>query len=422
MATIIMLRQDLRQVSKNDTYPIRLVLNFKGKRSYITIEKGPSVPSRYWSQETGRITKGANLMPSPSYWNDYLAEKLDAAQKIIDKAFNEGTLMAYTHEELRTRLKKGKAVEVSFTAYIDNLIEEFGSSGNDGQKRIYTQARRFLAKYSDLPQNGYAFKEVNYRLLRLMEERFIPRIPGNLNGLGICLRTIRAVWNRAIAEGVTSDDAYPFKKYSIKRSKTHKSAITVKDFEAIASIDLPVNSMAWHGRNMFFFSFQCRGMNFADIAALRYSCLKGDRIVYVRKKVGKAQTIKISEAIQEILDLYARAGAKPTDYIFPVVENALRSESYYAIKYLSSVNHALKRWALTLGLHDSLSFNTARHSWATIGRNMNLPIAVISQGLGHADIETTQIYLDEFETSVMDNASQVVGGGVRLKAQLAKPL
>ena len=43
-----------------------------------------------------------------------------------------------------------------------------------------------------------------------------------------------------------------------------------------------------------------------------------------------------------------------------------------------------------------------------MGRDANLPVAVISEGHGHADIPTTQIYIDDFDNNVIDAASALV--------------
>jgi integrase/recombinase XerD len=406
MSTIVSLILDRRSEKKDGTQPLCLMLNFKKKRSYINL--GRSVASRYWSQESERITKGANVKPSPGSWNDFLQGKLNEAQAIVNLASEQGILDQLTHEELKQRIQKGPIAPQSFSVYLDGLIEEFKRNGKDGQARIYTMTKSFLKKYGDKPTDDYLFEDINYRLLRLIEGRYTPRIEGNMNGLSIPLRTIRAVWNRAIKEGVTTQDKYPFKQYTIKKSKTHKTAISIQDFDKIAGLQLPVDTPGWHNRNMFFFSYYCRGMNFYDIAMLKWSNIQAGRITYVRKKVGKQISIKINEDIQHILDLYPKKDADENDYIFPVIVQSTKSASYQALRYISGINHSLKRWAKTLDLDPTLSFNTARHSWATIGRNMELPIAVISQGLGHSDVETTQIYLDEFDTGTMDNANDLV--------------
>lgn len=48
--------------------------------------------------------------------------------------------------------------------------------------------------------------------------------------------------------------------------------------------------------------------------------------------------------------------------------------------------------------------------WATAARVSNIPISVISEGLGHDSEETTQIYLASIENSVVDKAnSRIIG-------------
>ena len=414
MATPLTLALDRRGVKKDGTFPICLRLNFDGTQSYIGLKR--SIDEKYWSQPTGRVTKGAPCKPSPGHWNDYLQEKLTQGEAVIAALKENGTLLAMSHADLKAMIVKGAPRPVTFSAYLDHIIEEFVSLNNHGQAKIYRQAKSFMAKYGDNPDNNYTFEQVNYRLLRLMESRYTPRIDGTLNGMGVSFRTLRAVWNRAIKEEVVKADRYPFKTFKIKKSKTHKSAISRDAMMAIAGMSLPAGSFSWHGRNYFLFSFHCRGMNFADIAQLRWGDAADGRISYVRTKTrraGKHITIGITPAIRGILDQYYTPTSKPQDYIFPIIdpksEVNLRLQAQYR---LTSINHALKRWAKQLSLPVSLSFNTARHSWATIGRNMSLPIAVISQGLGHGDIETTAIYLDEFDNATMDEATALISEGM----------
>ncbi len=59
----------------------------------------------------------------------------------------------------------------------------------------------------------------------------------------------------------------------------------------------------------------------------------------------------------------------------------------------------------------SITSYFARHSWATIAKRKNVPITLISEGLGHSEIKTTQIYLDSFDDDALDTAnSNIVGG------------
>ena len=214
------------------------------------------------------------------------------------------------------------------------------------------------------------------------------------------------MWNRAIKEGLVKRDKYPFVHYQIKNSKAHKTAIKGTDMRKILELSLPKGTHAWHGRNMFLFSFYTRGMNFADIAKLRVKNIDNGRITYLRSKTKKVISIKLDDDINRILSHYLTE-KDPDSFIFPVITD-VKIATEQTMAYHSVVNHALKRWATKLELESTLSFNTARHTWATIARDMNQPIAAISEGLDHADIATTQIYLDDLSNEVIDAATAAV--------------
>ena len=70
--------------------------------------------------------------------------------------------------------------------------------------------------------------------------------------------------------------------------------------------------------------------------------------------------------------------------------------------------HHLRRLSRLLGLERSLTFNMARHTWASRARRQGIPMAIISEGLGHTSEKTTRIYLDELEARRIDEANDVV--------------
>lgn len=61
-----------------------------------------------------------------------------------------------------------------------------------------------------------------------------------------------------------------------------------------------------------------------------------------------------------------------------------------------------------IGLGIPLTLYVARHSWATIAYNSNIPVSVISEGLGHDSEKTTRIYLSSLDTGVIDNANRMI--------------
>lgn len=51
------------------------------------------------------------------------------------------------------------------------------------------------------------------------------------------------------------------------------------------------------------------------------------------------------------------------------------------------------------------------YTWGTLARKSNIPVEeIINEGLEHADLHTTQIYLQGFDHEVIDAANQRVTG------------
>ena len=69
---------------------------------------------------------------------------------------------------------------------------------------------------------------------------------------------------------------------------------------------------------------------------------------------------------------------------------------------LGKVNKNLKQLAAQLGVESNVTTYTARHSFASVLKKSGVNIALISEALGHADLATTQIYLDSFDNEQVD--------------------
>ena len=151
-------------------------------------------------------------------------------------------------------------------------------------------------------------------------------------------------------------------------------------------------------------------MNFIDIAYLKINNIIDGRIQYTRAKTGKSYSIKISQPVQQILSYYTK-GKKPNDFVFNIINGTTPEEQLLSFKNVRrSYTKWLKKLATRCGIESNLTSYVARHSWATIAKDLNIPISVISEGMGHEDIKTTQIYLDSFDDDVIDQANQLIIG------------
>ena len=229
---------------------------------------------------------------------------------------------------------------------------------------------------------------------------------------GICpnttsfyMRILRAVYNRAVENGLT-EQTYPFKHVYTGIGKTVKRAIPLKAIKRIKELDLTLKPHLDYARDMFLFSFYTRGMSFIDMAYLKKSDLKNGLITYRRRKTGQQLTVKWEQCMEDIIVKYGENQA--TRYLLPIITNPLTDERTQYRNALCRINVALKEVARLAGLQIPLTMHCARHCWASVAKSKNIPLSVISEGMGHDSEETTRIYLASLDNSVVDRANSLI--------------
>lgn len=225
------------------------------------------------------------------------------------------------------------------------------------------------------------------------------------NTVAFYLKRLRAVYNKAVEEGITPN-RHPFRKVSTASEKTAKRAVPLRIIRQLKELDLSRFPAQRFARDIFLFSFYTRGMAFVDIAHLQKANLRNGMLFYRRKKTGQAMSIHWETCMKEIIDRYATSASSP--YLFPIIkdtEGDIRRQYYNAS---TQINRRLKLIGRRIGLTTPLTLYVARHSWASIARNEGIPLSVISEGMGHESERTTRIYLASLETQVIDNANRKI--------------
>ena len=117
----------------------------------------------------------------------------------------------------------------------------------------------------------------------------------------------------------------------------------------------------------------------------------------------------LTKQMQDIIDKYKSNG---TSYLLPIITREDGSERRQYQNQMRKINRLLKDIANQARLPLSLSMYYTRHSWATIARGRDVPLAVISEGLGHDSETTTQIYLDSIKSSEVDKVNRMILEGL----------
>lgn len=225
------------------------------------------------------------------------------------------------------------------------------------------------------------------------------------NSSSFYLRNLRAVYNRAVERKLTQQQ-FPFKHVYTGVDKTIKRAVPLKVIRQIKELDLSLNPSADFAKDMFLFSFYTRGMSLVDMAYLRKKDLANGVLSYRRRKTGQQLFIKWENLMQEIVDKY---NTGDSIYPLPIIKPHSRIEERTQYIYAGhNINRSLKVIGLKLVLPLPLTMYVARHSWASIAKSKDVPLSVISEGLGHDSEATTRIYLASLDNIAIDKANSMI--------------
>lgn len=203
---------------------------------------------------------------------------------------------------------------------------------------------------------------------------------------------------------------YPFDSFKVSKfsAKTKKRAITKDDIKKIMRLNLDHKCFLMQlSRDIFVFSYLHGGINLTDIANLKYNNIQSNRIEYVRQKTGQDIAIPLFGVGEEIINKY-RLVEPNSAYIFPILNDKTHKsaqQKYNRIhKYTGHINKYLKTIGELAKIDTTLTTYVARHTYATVLKRSGVNTSIISESLGHSSEKITQIYLDSFENSQIDEA------------------
>ena len=272
-----------------------------------------------------------------------------------------------------------------------------------GTARTYANAYRSFKKFRE--GMDLTFGELSSDMMERYEAWLLHRRLRQ-NSISCYLRTLSTLLYKAADDGLISDRRL-FDHVRLSYVKTAKRAITVKELKAIANLRLPKNSTIAFARDIFMFSFYMRGMPFVDIAFLRKGDLKNGTLTYCRRKTNQCLSVAWESAQQKIVDRYAHLTVgRP--YLLPIIQRTDGTEYHQYQCMLENINRALRKIGEMVGLSMPLTTYVARHTWASVARDMDINIAIISEGMGHRSLKTTQVYLSMIDTSRVNEANKKI--------------
>ena len=392
------LRKD--RMSKNGSAPIHIRVTHNRKSRFIAT--GVTIPFDSWDAEKQRVK--SNLPESQEL-------QLQIDNKVSELHHRIRKLEALELEVSLDNLLEtnGRKINCTIGECLDSTITRLESLGKYASASKHRSLRSRLSLYRSL---NIRMNEIDLTFLRDFE-LFLRKIGNTNNSIATKFAIFKAAYNKALSEGLFIHKSNPFSKYKVGSlwTKTRKRAITKEDVQRLAELEIErENRFSYRdfARDIFLFSYYTAGINFTDIASLRYCDIINGRISYSRNKTQKLLSFRLMTKAAEIIEKYSRSGHSSDDYVFPILDKRVHITPQQIFnrthKVLRKVNRELKVLGEMIGLQIPLTTYVARHTYATVLKRSGVNIAIISESLGHSDLSTTQIYLDSFENSQIDEA------------------
>ncbi|MCC8133451.1 MAG: site-specific integrase [Tannerellaceae bacterium] len=301
----------------------------------------------------------------------------------------------------------------SLSGWVQALSDELTECGCFRTARAY---RTTLKSFLNFCGKKDLFPgEITEKLI-IAYERSLKERKLSLNTISFYMRNLRAICNKGNKQGLFN---FPtenmFARVYTKVAVCRKRALSKQEMKGLENLlDNPlIPNEEKDPLRLFMFAFHARGMSFVDLAYLKKSDinLKRNTFSYFRRKTGQFIEVSLNRTLRQIIYYFTESNPS-SPFLFPIIRDPTQPTYTQYCTGLRIQNQRLKQITVRARLGKSLSTHQARHAWATIAKNENIPIWVISEGLGHTSVATTYIYLDSFGVSVLDQAHQKVSRAI----------
>lgn len=389
---------DVRGIEPSKQAPLKLMVNKNGKTALIHLNVY-ILPSQ-WDKRAGKVIGH----PNKQFLNTYIGNRKQTIDNLLLKLIESGKLAGLSMSEIKQLISEELSPSSKDRDESKLFSARFLQFANTKKKQstyeIYMHTYRRMTAYTSSLET-LTFDDITKEWLSEFDS-FLAKTSPSKNARNIHFRNIRAVFNEAIDDEVTT--AYPFRRFKIRPEATAKRSLTVEQLRSVFTF--PVEEYAQKYLDMFKLTFFLIGINTIDLCNLK-GITSDCRIEYNRSKTGRLYSIKVEPEAMEIINKYP--GKKK------MLDMLDRYKNYK--EYLKHLNTALQRIGkVTIGkngaktvkpLFPKLTTYWARHSWATIAASLDIPKETIAAALGHGGNTVTDIYID-FDRKKIDEANRKV--------------
>jgi len=403
---------DKRRIKENGNYPIRLQVytsNPKNRKRYATKIEA--------TEEEYEGAFGSSKVRKQYKWLKVTVDALTSKAEKIAKDLDPFTFDQFEKKMFRM-IGQGCKVEFQY----NEVIDEYNKNGQVGTAQSYLDSKRSLIRFCrEVKKTKFEkliFTDITKEWLLDYERFMLNTLDRSITTVGIYLRPLRALFNKAISEKEIEVDFYPFgkRKYQIPTKKNKKKALNTDQLKGLFEA-IPANESQEKAKDFWFFTYACNGINMKDILLLKYSDIENDKIEFVRAKTklttkGNQKTITfyLNDFSKSIIDKYGNENTSPDTLVFDVLNGVTKPiDKLKKVKnFTQFVNKNMQKLCLANEL-PKISTYWARHTFATQSIRKGASMEFMQESLGHKDMKTTMSYFAGFDSNTKkDFADQLM--------------
>ena len=278
---------------------------------------------------------------------------------------------------------------------------KFANSKTKSTCGVYMQTYRRMVAFAGKKLDRMKFEDVTKDWL-INFDKFMAQTAPSKNARNIHLRNIRAVFNDAIDDEITT--YYPFRRLDLRPVATAKRNLKVEELRKLFSY--PAEKHALYYIDILKLMFLLIGINSVDLCRLKE--IVDGRLVFNRAKTHRLYSIKVEPEAMEIIEKH-----RGKDWLIDVLDRYTDHNDFTRRmnKTLQKIGPVKRVGRGGKKIYDpifpKLTTYWVRHSWATIAMSIDISKDVISHALGHGNNTVTDIYI-EFDQSKVDEANRKV--------------
>lgn len=384
MAITVHVYLDKRSVNRGEEAPLKIGINKQGSSAYINL--GKKIYPTQWDSQKERIKNRPDKASIQSYID---TQKTLVSNTIMDLT-KKGELTKLTATQVKNKvLSIIEPTAETANCFYSRFMAYTDSRSAKRTKDIYKVTANKMAEF-DSKIKTKSFEDITKDWLNSFDS-FLMKSSPSINGRSIHFRNIRAVFRDAMDNEITM--FYPFRIFKIKSEQTQKRSLTLSELRTLFAVK--GSKRQQKAIDLFKLSLFLIGINITDLCHLQDIGADGC-IHYKRQKTQKLYCIKVEPEALALIDKYR--GKK---YLLNILDN---------YKNVHTFTIAFSKQLQTINGFSNLTSYWARHTWATIASELDIPVDIISHALGHSfstGAKVTQVYIN-FNQQKIDEANRKV--------------